>query len=66
MKKEERVYMTEQLLSKKEAASYLRCSTRTIDRYRAMGLLRAAKLRGTVLFRPADLEKAVQSSMERN
>lgn len=53
------------LLDKKETARLLRCSSRTLDRLRAEGLLKAAKVRGRVLFREEDLEKLVARSVER-
>lgn len=37
-------------LTKKEAADYLRVTERTLDRYRAQGLIKAVKARGKVLF----------------
>jgi hypothetical protein len=53
------------LLTKREAAHYLRCSERSIDRYRALGLVRAVKLRGRVLFRVEDLGRAVAKGVEK-
>ena len=53
------------LLVKKEAAAYLRCSQRSIDRYRNFGLLKAVKLRGRVLFRLEDLEAVLRRHVEK-
>lgn len=49
------------LMTKKEAASYLRTSTRTIDDYRKRGLLNACKIGKKVLFRQSELIKSVKS-----
>lgn len=57
---------TPQLLTKREAADFLRCSERSVDRYRADGMLRAVKLRGRTLFRLADLETLVRRHVENN
>jgi hypothetical protein len=53
------------LLVKKEAAAYLRCSQRSIDRYRNLGLLKAVKLCGKVLFRLDDLEAVLKRHVEK-
>jgi Helix-turn-helix domain len=53
------------LLVKKEAAAYLRCSQRRIDRYRNLGLVKAVKLRGRVLFRLEDLEAMLRKHVEK-
>jgi helix-turn-helix protein len=53
------------LLVKKEAAAYLRCSQRSIDRYRNLGLVKAVKLRGRVLFRLEDLEAMLRKHVEK-
>jgi excisionase family DNA binding protein len=56
------------LLTKKEAARFLNCSTRTVDRIRAEGLVQAIKLRGRrskTLFRQSDLDQFLAKSRER-
>lgn len=53
-----------ELRTKQEAANYLKCSTRTIDRLRAQGLLRAVKVRGMVRFREQDLEALLKKHLE--
>src|SRR4051794_10403100 len=52
------------LKTKREAADFLRCSERTLDRYRGLGLVRAVKLRGKALFREADLETLLKKHLE--
>lgn len=46
----------DKLLTKVQASEILQVSTRTIDRIRSMGRLKAIKVRGSIRFRPADLE----------
>jgi excisionase family DNA binding protein len=53
MHKETRV---PKLLTKKEAANRLTISTRTLDRFRRLGLLQAVKVRNVVRFRESDLD----------
>jgi excisionase family DNA binding protein len=43
------------LLGKKEAAARLGVSTRTLDRERSAGRLRAVRVRGRILFNPDNL-----------
>ncbi len=43
------------LLTKKEAAKFLRVSERTIDRFRAEKLITTIKVRGVIRFRQEDL-----------
>jgi DNA-binding transcriptional MerR regulator len=57
--------MQDKPLTKREAAEFYRCSERTIDRYRALGLIKAAKFPGRVLFERAQLEKALGRHMEK-
>jgi excisionase family DNA binding protein len=51
-------------MTKRETAEFMRCSERTIDRFRSLGILRAVKLRGRVLFRPEDVQKAINKGVE--
>lgn len=51
--------MTAALLTKREVAAQLRISTRTLDRLRATGKLRATKVLGTVRFTAAEVEKFI-------
>lgn len=53
------------LLTKKETARFLNLSTRTLDRYRSEGLIRAVKGRGKVLFRPEELEAYLRKHQEK-
>ncbi len=53
------------VLTKKEAADYLRCCERTLDRYRAEGLIHAVKGRGKVLFRVEELERFLAKNTEK-
>ena len=52
--------MAEPLLDKKEAAKYLRVSTRTIGNYRKQGLLTACKVGGKILFKESELFNALK------
>jgi len=45
-----------QLLTKREAAEYLRISERTLDRYRGLKLINSVKVRNVVRFAQSDLE----------
>jgi excisionase family DNA binding protein len=54
-----------EILTKKEAAQQLRISTRTIDRYRAVGLIRGIKVRQKVLFVKSQLESLLSKHVER-
>jgi hypothetical protein len=56
--------MTDKLLTKKEAAELLRCTERTIDRYRARGIFKGVKFPGRVLFPLKHLMKACGKHME--
>lgn len=56
---------TPPLLTKQEAAKFLRVSTRTIDRFRALGKLRAVKVGAKALFRESDLQTVVNKHTER-
>lgn len=51
-------------LTKKEAADYLRMTERSIDRYRAAGLIRAVKGRGKVLFRQEELDRYLKDELQ--
>lgn len=53
------------LLTKSEASRFLRCSSRTVDRYRAQGIIRAVKLGGKALFKESDLQAVVNRHIER-
>ena len=50
------------LLSRKEAGEYLRCSTRTVDRLRQKGKLKWFKLKGRVVLRKESLETYIKES----
>jgi excisionase family DNA binding protein len=52
-------------LTKKEAAKFLKVSTRTLDRFRAQQVIRAVKLGGKVLFRPEELERVLTHNVEK-
>jgi excisionase family DNA binding protein len=52
------------LLTKRQAAERFQVSTRTLDRWRAAGLLPAFKVGGTVRFRPADLERFLKKKVQ--
>jgi excisionase family DNA binding protein len=56
----ESVRSVEKLLSKKDLATYLAVSCRTIDRMRSAGQIRAVRVRGQVRFRPTDVEHALK------
>ncbi len=56
--------MSDKLLNKKEAAAYLRLSTRTVDRMRAAKTIRAIKVRGSIRFRLQDLDEFLKSHFE--
>jgi excisionase family DNA binding protein len=56
--------LLEKPLTKKETAEYLRCSERTLDRYRAVGILRAVKLRGKVLFKQESVMSLLKKHTE--
>jgi excisionase family DNA binding protein len=49
----------EKLLNKKEAAALFGISERTLDRWRAQGLITAFKRGGIVRFREVDIERLV-------
>lgn len=57
--------MNEPPLTKKEAAKFLKLSTRTLDRYRAEGLIRAVKGRGKVFFPTEELEGFLKKNLEK-
>ena len=52
-------------LTKKEAARFLKVSTRTLDRYRDQNIIRAVKVGGKVLFRPEELERVLTKNTEK-
>jgi excisionase family DNA binding protein len=54
------------LVTKRELASILRCSERTVDRLRATGRLRAVQLvpGGRVRFRRADVNRLLAEDLE--
>lgn len=52
------------LLTKKEAAEYLRVSERTIDRFRSAKLIRAVKVRGVVRLHLEGLDALLQEHVE--
>ena len=52
-------------LTKREAADYLRATERTLDRYRAEGLIRAVKAKGKVLFPQEQLEGFFKKHIEK-
>ncbi|MFO0852414.1 MAG: helix-turn-helix domain-containing protein [Gemmataceae bacterium] len=58
--------MTTALLTKKEVAAQLRISTRTLDRLRAGGQLRATKVLGTVRFTAAELDRFITKNTGKN
>jgi excisionase family DNA binding protein len=51
--------MMDKLLTKRQAGDVLQVSARTVDRIRAMGKLKAVKVRGSIRFRVADLENYI-------
>lgn len=51
------------LLTREEAAAFLRCHPRTVDNYRKTGL-RAIKVRGRVFFKDADLLHFLEACFE--
>lgn len=55
---------SQQLLTVKEAASYLRCSRGTVWNMRKEGLLQGSKIGRKVLFMLKDLESLVESNKE--
>lgn len=53
--------MVDPLLTKQEAASYLRVSPQTLDNYRRRGIIMACKVGRKVLFKESDLFKALKT-----
>lgn len=51
--------IVEKLLTKREAASLLSISVRTLDRMRSTGEIQATKVRGVVRFEPASIQRYV-------
>ena len=49
-----------EFMTKKEVAAYFKVSTRTIDRWKSRGLLKARKLGSIVRFRREDLEAVLK------
>jgi excisionase family DNA binding protein len=49
----------ERLLNKREAAERLAVSVRTLDRMRSTGEIQATRVRGTVRFHPAVIERYI-------
>jgi excisionase family DNA binding protein len=52
-----------QLLTKKEAAHLLACSSRMMERLVASGKLTTVKIRGAVRFRLSDIEQIILKGM---
>jgi excisionase family DNA binding protein len=48
-------------MTREEVAEVLQVSTRTVDRLRQMGELRATRIKTTVRFHPADVETYIAS-----
>jgi hypothetical protein len=55
----------QRLWDKKETASFLHISERTLDRIRADGVLKVVKVRGRVMFRPEEVESFLVSQSRR-
>lgn len=55
---------TTQLLTRDEAADYLRISTRTLDDMEEAGEIQAVRIRGRVLYHRETLEAYIQSQSE--
>jgi excisionase family DNA binding protein len=53
----------EQLLTRKQAAERFRVTTRTLDRWRARGLLKCVVVGRVVRFRPEDLTDVVRRAL---
>lgn len=52
-----------QLLKKKELAAHLRVTTRTVDRWVALGLLAKVVIGGTVRFRLEDCQALIHKGL---
>jgi excisionase family DNA binding protein len=52
-------------MTKSETAEYLRVTERTLDRYRATGLIRAVKMRGKVVFCQEEVEAVLKKNVEK-
>lgn len=57
--------MTNKLLTKRETADRLSVSTRTLDRIRSKGEIKAVWVGGQVRFRPEDVEKFINRNSQR-
>ncbi len=57
--------MTSKLMTKRETADRLSVSTRTLDRIRSKGEIKAVSVGGQVRFRPEDVEKFINRSTQR-
>jgi excisionase family DNA binding protein len=53
----------DQLLTRKQAAERFRVTTRTLDRWRKRGLIKAASIGGVVRFRREDLVELLRRSL---
>lgn len=56
--------MTSDLMSKKEAAAYLKVSEPTIDRWSKKGLLPSYKLHGCVRYRQPELDEFIHRCLK--
>lgn len=52
----------DKLLTKAEAADYLRVTQRTINRYKEKGLITARRVGGKLLFKESELMNSVKSA----
>jgi len=50
------------LLKKTEVAEILRVSSRTIDRFRSVGMLRSTKIAGSVRFQLEEIERYIKKN----
>ncbi len=57
--------MTNKLMTKRETADRLSISTRTLDRIRSKGEIKAVCVGGQVRFRPEDVDKFINRSIQR-
>jgi excisionase family DNA binding protein len=55
----------DRLLTKSDVANFLQCSTRTVDRLRAVGDLRATEVRGRIRFHPDDVLSYVAAQRQK-
>lgn len=54
--------MTTDWMTRKEVAAYLRISTRTVDRWREAGFLKAYPRGGRILYRRSEVDAALRSA----